>query len=51
MTWCRSAATLEQAFAVGDAGLKVNYGLSPGDDLHTLPNAYVGLHEPRSGGF
>lgn len=35
------------AITVGD----VNYGVSPGDDHHELPYAYVGPHQARSGPF
>jgi hypothetical protein len=30
---------------------EVNFGVSPGDPHHGRPYAYVGPHQPRSGGF
>jgi hypothetical protein len=38
-------------FDVGYALDEVNYGISPGDDAHEAPYAYVGPWEPREGAF
>jgi hypothetical protein len=38
-------------FDVGYALDEVNYGVSPGDDSHEAPYAYVGPWEPREGDF
>jgi hypothetical protein len=38
-------------FDVGYALGEVNYGVSPGDDSHEAPYAYVGPWEPREGAF
>jgi hypothetical protein len=38
-------------FDVGFALGEVNYGVSPGDDSHDTPYAYVGPWEPREGAF
>jgi len=38
-------------FDVGVTVDEVNYGVSPGDDQHAEPYAYVGPHKPRQGEF
>jgi hypothetical protein len=38
-------------FDTGYALDEVNYGISPGDDSHEAPYAYVGPWEPREGSF
>jgi hypothetical protein len=38
-------------FDVGITLDEVNYGVSPGDDAHPEPYAYVGPHRPRTGTF
>ncbi|SEH81297.1 hypothetical protein SAMN04489835_4448 [Mycolicibacterium rutilum] len=38
-------------FDVAAVDAEVNYGVSPGDDTHPTPYAYVGPWQPRTGAF